>query len=194
METWSMSWTTGLWRNGKGRESPHSSLTSCQSQERQLKEQLILRVDTCLHDWPHRVGFSLPNHRALWEQWGWLDRGGMTEVGLNWWHYCWCSCGTQDDFAQKLIWKNESLATCPIQQMTLTVPEQVRVHKQIRRRIAAPSLAAATFTYTGWDLICLQPDLRQLCLQWLRSHKPMPTAWMPAEGLSCWGSTWEDLF
>lgn len=121
---------------------------------------------------------------------------GWTEVRSDWWGYlvCWCGCGTQDDCAWKLMWKNESLATSPTQQMTLTAPGQGRVHKQIRRSRAAPSPAAATFTYTGWDLICLWPDLLQLCFQWLRSHKPMPTAWMPAEELSCWGSTWEDLF
>lgn len=60
----------------------------------------------------------------------------------NWWGYliCWCGCGTQDDFAWKLVSKNESLATS-IQQMILTVPEQGRVHKQIRRSRAAPSIA-----------------------------------------------------
>lgn len=189
METWSRSWTkTALkewWRTQFYLILP---VTGEAATGKSSSWELISVCMTNLIEWA--LAFTTTGPFMSSED-------ARTEVGSNWWGYsvCWCSCGTQDNFAWKLIWKNESLATS-IQQMTLTVLEQHRVHKQIRRSRAAPSpaeqpllildeilsaygLISYSFVSSGWGHTnpCQQHGFR-----------------MPAEGLSCWGSTWEDLF
>lgn len=142
MDIWNMSWTTTeLWRKGEGHEIPqfsfHLPVTGKAAKGESSSWELIPVSLTDLTEWA--LAFTTTGPFGSSEN-------GWTDTGSNWWFYsvCCCGCGTQDGFAWKLIWKNENLATSPIQQMTLTVPERGRVHKQIRRSRAAPSLAAAT--------------------------------------------------
>lgn len=161
-------------------------------------------VNTCLCGWCKIKGFSLHNHGTLFEKLELLCRGGLHPAKLSKKSIqkhvkahksIVCAAVGQEWICLKATMEKLKLShsSSPIQQLTETVPEQVRVPERVSGGRTAPSLLAATFSDTGWDLIFLPPGFLQLCFLWLRSQEPMWTAWTPTEVPTCRGSAQKDL-